>query len=301
MYRCSIRTNCLKTSIFCFFPNSTLHDESFILHRPLKIHYSKFLLHLIKKIGIEPKFGRLHSMGMGIEGRQVLVILVVLYLLQLSSNYCCESCTVRVSGEVEKVKLDIYYETLCPSSAKFIVDNLPKLFDSGLIHVTQLKLFPYGNADVFNGTIYCQHGKLECLLNTVQACAIDVWTDLNKYLPFINCMENVVLESFVYRRQYPQWKTCYEKLKLDSTPVTDCLKSARGKELELFYAAETEALQPPHTYVPWVVVDGQPLYEDYENFISYICKAYKGTAEVPACSTSLNVIQKASNIESALL
>ncbi|KAF2296845.1 hypothetical protein GH714_008338 [Hevea brasiliensis] len=64
-------------------------------------------------------------------------------------------------------------------------------------------------------------------------------------------------------------------------------------QLELQYAAETNALQPPHRYVPWVVVDGQPLYEDYENFISYICKAYNGTAVPKACSDeSRNAIQR---------
>ncbi|WMV32032.1 hypothetical protein MTR67_025417 [Solanum verrucosum] len=61
--------------------------------------------------------------------------------------------------------------------------------------------------------------------------------------------------------------------------------------LELQYAAETNALQPPHKYVPWVVVDGQPLYDDYMDFISFICKAYKGTAPVPSCSSSINVIK----------
>jgi interferon, gamma-inducible protein 30 len=87
-------------------------------------------------------------------------------------------------------------------------------------------------------------------------------------------------------------------------------------QLELKYANQTDALEPPHRYVPWVVVDGQPLLEassflspelqrrrlcptvwskfipplvlvvtmnmfssiqDYENFEAYICKAYKGT------------------------
>ncbi|XP_059302116.1 gamma-interferon-responsive lysosomal thiol protein [Lycium ferocissimum] len=228
-----------------------------------------------------------------IEGRQVLVILVA--LLSASSN-CYESCAIGVSGK-EKVKLDIYYESLCPSSAIFIVEHLPKLLDSGLIHIVDLKLFPYGNANVFNGTIYCQHGQLECLLNTVQACAIDAWPDLDEYLPFINCVENVVLESFVYRRKYPQWQTCFEKLDLEAKPVTDCYGSARGKELELLYANETQALQPPQTYVPWVVVDGQALYQDYENFISYICKAYKGTAVVPACNASVKVNEKGRKIK----
>ncbi|RRT86053.1 hypothetical protein B296_00004762 [Ensete ventricosum] len=54
-------------------------------------------------------------------------------------------------------------------------------------------------------------------------------------------------------------------------------------QLELQYAEQTDSLQPPHRYVPWVVVDGQPLYEqvsgmlqDYEKFEAYICKAYHG-------------------------
>ncbi|ONH99808.1 hypothetical protein PRUPE_6G051500 [Prunus persica] len=199
--------------------------------------------------------------------------------------------TTTISSESNKVRVDVYYETLCPDSEDFIVKDLIKLFESGLISIVDLKLYPYGNAKLgSNNTIYCQHGPSECLLNTVEACAIKIWPALNDHFPFIYC-----IESLVYEHKYPQWESCYEKLGLDSKPIAECYSSGLGKELELQYAAETSALQPPHQYVPWVVVDGLPIYEDYENFLTYVCNAYNGTAALKACSKlSLNTIQKAS-------
>ncbi|KAF5930778.1 hypothetical protein HYC85_031651 [Camellia sinensis] len=235
------------------------------------------------------------------------------------------------NSEKSKVTLAIYYESLCPYCSNFIVNDLVELFESGLISDVDLKLIPYGNARIgpndtltcqifdtglisildlnlvpwgnarilANNTFDCQHGPLECLLNTVEACAISVWPDLNKHFPFIYCVE-----TLVYEHQYTQWETCFEKLDLDPTLITECYSSGYGKELELQYAAETNTLQPPHEYVPWVVVDGVPLYEDYENFISYICKGYKGTALPQSCvDLALNTIpkDKASPRRSSLL
>ncbi|XP_048500979.1 gamma-interferon-responsive lysosomal thiol protein [Beta vulgaris subsp. vulgaris] len=57
-------------------------------------------------------------------------------------------------------------------------------------------------------------------------------------------------------------------------------------QLELQYAYETNQLNPPHAYVPWVVVNNQPLREDYRNFIAYICKAYRGTSVPAVCRSS---------------
>uniref|UniRef100_A0A5B7ABU3 Putative gamma-interferon-inducible lysosomal thiol reductase isoform X1 n=1 Tax=Davidia involucrata TaxID=16924 RepID=A0A5B7ABU3_DAVIN len=219
----------------------------------------------------------------------LLLLLWITFLLSASDSSSASGEASGFASQKEKVTLAFYYETLCPYCSNFIVNYLINLFDSPLISIVDLKLVPYGNAKIgSNHTITCQHGPSECLLNTIEACAISVWPDVNEHFPFIYC-----IETLVYERKYPQWESCFEKLGLDPTPITDCYSSGYGKELELQYAAETNALQPPHTYVPWVVVDGQPLYEDYENFISYICKAYEGTAIPTACSDlSLNTILK---------
>lgn len=76
------------------------------------------------------------------------------------------------------------------------------------------------------------------------------------------------------------------------------------------YADETGHLSPPHRFVPWVVVNNQPLQEvvlskffsiphlflslidlwlflmqDYKNFATYVCKAFKGSGAPQACKS----------------
>ncbi|RWW10023.1 hypothetical protein GW17_00026455 [Ensete ventricosum] len=111
-----------------------------------------------------------------------LLLLVFLLHLAVSQRFAS-------SFSSPKVSLALYYETLCPYSANFIVNYLAKIFDDGLISIVDVDLVPYGNARIQNGTISCQvpfaifsdrfqHGPYECLLNTVEACAIDAWPDL---------------------------------------------------------------------------------------------------------------------------
>lgn len=204
-------------------------------------------------------------------------------LLTLSLIISASSSSSLVNGDdAPKVSFEIYYESLCPYCSNLIVNYLPELFNTDLITITDFKLVPYGNAKIrADGTVTCQHGQWECLLNTVEACAIDTWPEVKDYFPFVYCVE-----SLVYNHNYTYWETCYEKLGLDATPVTKCIKGDQGKELILQYAGKTASLEPPHKYVPWVVVDGQPLYDDYRYFADFICKAYKGATKPSACSGS---------------
>ncbi|KAL5701835.1 hypothetical protein ACHQM5_027129 [Ranunculus cassubicifolius] len=172
----------------------------------------------------------------------------------------------------EKVKLDLYYETLCPACSDFMVNGLPEIFDNGLIKYVDLNLVPYGNARLNSGNITCQHGDDECKLNMVEACAIQAWPKVYKHYVFIYCVENLVVNN-----NYTEWESCYADTGFDKKPITNCLNSSMGKQLELRYANETASLKPPHQYVPWVVVNNKPLKEEYGKFMSFICKAYRGT------------------------
>ncbi|KAK7301642.1 hypothetical protein RJT34_12512 [Clitoria ternatea] len=195
----------------------------------------------------------------------------------------------------EKVTLDVYYESLCPGSSQFIVDYLPVLFDSDLISIVDLKLSPYGNTKLYpwipgepitNATFYCQHGEYECLLDIVQACAIDIWPEVIKHFSFIHCIEKLVSQG-----KETEWESCFDKLDLDPEPIKQCYTSDYGEKLELKYAAETAALQPRKLYVPWVVLNGEPLYEDIDNYISRICSAYKGSDAFEICGRASNLRQ----------
>ncbi|VAH89944.1 unnamed protein product [Triticum turgidum subsp. durum] len=171
-----------------------------------------------------------------------------------------------------KVRMELYYESLCPDSFQFMVDSLARVFKDGLLDAADLTLVPYGNAKVdAHGAITLQHGPEECLLNTVEACAIDAWPDVNVHFGFIICVEELAME---YKHQ--EWQSCFQKQGLHPKPVMECYKSEHGHKLSLKYGRQTDALVPRHTSVPWVVVDGKPLYDDFGDFVAYICKAYKG-------------------------
>ncbi|KAI0503503.1 hypothetical protein KFK09_014437 [Dendrobium nobile] len=139
-------------------------------------------------------------------------------------------------------------------------------------------------------TFYEKHGPSECFQNTVEACVINSWPDVEMHhltVIFIYCVENLVLAN-----KYNDWESCFQKTGLDPHPLVNCYNSGHGQEVELQYAAQTNALQPSHRYVPWVVVNGLPLYDDYDNFETYICKSFHGELPSARRRPSLKIPQQ---------
>lgn len=194
---------------------------------------------------------------------------------------CLESNFTRSRHTTDQVEVGLYYESLCPGCRMFFTEMLypTSLMLNDIMSVT---LVPYGNArEKPDGQKYiyeCQHGEQECLGNLIETCLLNM-TD-NAY-QIIYCMES---SSDVIKAA----KSCVElyspQLSWDS--IMSCVKGDVGNQLMHQNALKTQALNPPHQYVPWVTINGEHT-EDLQDkalnsLFTLVCSMYKGP-KIPAC------------------
>ena len=87
------------------------------------------------------------------------------------------------------VKLNLYYEPLCPDCQQFINQQLGPNYKR-LEKYLEVRLNPYGNArknGLYNFT--CQHGPEECKAARFEGCLISKIEDHHPTVPVINCIE----------------------------------------------------------------------------------------------------------------
>ncbi|XP_058734469.1 gamma-interferon-responsive lysosomal thiol protein-like [Vicia villosa] len=205
------------------------------------------------------------------------IILVLLFFTYESHSSSSSSSLI----DDHKVNLTVYYESLSQPSAIFIVKNLEEIFNNDLIDIVNLQLIPWANSHVnqLNNSISCQNGPDECELNSLESCAINIWPNVNKHYGLIHCFEFLAIEGKNKMRQ-----NCFHELGLPLGPIMKCSNGGNGTELGQKYIKETTKLNPPLSFVPWVVVNNQPIGKDYENFTYHACKAYKGATIPQACN-----------------
>ncbi|XP_007897114.2 gamma-interferon-inducible lysosomal thiol reductase [Callorhinchus milii] len=177
------------------------------------------------------------------------------------------------------VEISLYYESLCPACRSFLVLQLYPtwLMLHSIMNVT---LVPYGNAQekLQSGkwAFECQHGEQECLGNMIEACLMHTLKNPENYFPIIYCMESA---PYVIKAA----ELCvriYEPAQTWST-VESCVQGDLGNQLMHRNAVQTEALNPPHQYVPWILVNGNhtDVLESHAvgSLFNLVCNLYTGT------------------------
>uniref|UniRef100_UPI0025408D5D gamma-interferon-inducible lysosomal thiol reductase n=1 Tax=Euleptes europaea TaxID=460621 RepID=UPI0025408D5D len=199
-----------------------------------------------------------------------------------------QRCAMRASPKAPPVSVQLYYESLCPACRGFLSTQLFPTWVM-LDEIMNVTLVPFGNAKETKSKgkwqFECQHGEEECQGNMIEACLIHLLKDPGLYFPVIFCMEsgsdvvgNLPLCLKVYAHDVPL------------ANVTTCVKGDLGNQLMHQNALLTTALEPPHQYVPWIVIDGKHTEVlqsvAMEGLFRLVCIMYQG--ELPlACQEQL--------------
>ncbi|KAK3087901.1 hypothetical protein FSP39_012291 [Pinctada imbricata] len=198
----------------------------------------------------------------------------------------CQSYFSTQLRQADMVNFTLYFESNCPDCKNFFRSQLSPNYEklSGIMNLT---LVPYGNArEQKSGSgkwkFTCQHGKEECIGNLIETCAIHLMKNISSYFPFISCIEN---DQFAEPQDSAE--KCAKKLGVDFKSIKECANSDLGNKLEHEMAVRTDALSPPHKYVPWVTLNGVHT-EDIEqqaekDLVKLICGAYKGSDKPAIC------------------
>jgi interferon gamma-inducible protein 30 len=205
--------------------------------------------------------------------KQPRLVLLPLLLLLLALSFSPK----RAHASASTITLQLYMETLCPYCANATVNLAPIVRHAVLGPLLRIEYVPWGNAKEqpdassppsADTGIQCQHGPAECALNTLLSCAIALqpsWFD------FALCLEQAVLEG-ADRSTRAIADRCAPS-PVATAALVACAEGPLGRALSRMAAARTAALDPPHEYVPWIVLNGVPLRSASDNLLAFVCVA----------------------------
>lgn len=194
----------------------------------------------------------------------------------------------------DKVKVTLYYESLCPDSIKFYTKQLYPTWVN-LSNYMDLMLVPFGKA-TYNKTengkfeFACHHGEAECVGNKVQACALKVLPKMTDQLGFIRCAMSMTEEG---NRSTPYpGAQCASTVGIDYKPINDCMNTDQASMYLAEFGDKTSEFEANLKSVPTVVFNDKYSEENDKmakmNFRSTLCGMISGTKPTECMEASGN-------------
>lgn len=95
-------------------------------------------------------------------------------------------------------------------------------------------------------------------------CAQEQHQGAAKWFPYVRCLA-------IHMRDLPgNADACATEQGWKAEDISGCAEGEEGAALEAAAAAETWALHPKHTSVPWIVVNGVAIASDFGNLDRYV-------------------------------
>jgi len=175
----------------------------------------------------------------------------------------------------KQVRVDVYYECLCPDSRYFVQHELLPAYNS-IGDVLDVRLWPYGKATSTQSSsgeyqFECQHGPEECEGNIWHGCTARHVSSQSKRLEMIKCMINDNYDAPKVA------KACAEEIGVSLKEISECATGEEGREIHYEAGLDTDQLNPKVSFIPTIKLDGSQGSQKaiLKNFLKEVCKIYK--------------------------
>ncbi|KYN50216.1 Gamma-interferon-inducible lysosomal thiol reductase [Cyphomyrmex costatus] len=184
-------------------------------------------------------------------------------------------------SKIHVVNVDVYYESLCSDSMRWITRQLVPWYLEFRRHIN-VTLIPYGKATRHRESetgpwqFSCQHGPNECLGNKAQACGIHAIQSSeaaeNHQRLMINLIGCAMFASGGGRNPVTAVQQCTEEVEFITTKtrklIDDCIASPLADDLLAANGDKTDAMQSPLRFV----YSKENQDEALSNFPKLICR-----------------------------
>jgi interferon gamma-inducible protein 30 len=166
-----------------------------------------------------------------------------------------------------KVDVKIFYDSLCPDSIRFFINNVSDIKGSELYSKINLSIIP-GALEKYEGdSLTCLHGESECSGNKLHACSLKI-LGKEEAIDYIICFMNNIYQY--YKDVNQTSNICSNKHK----KLEDCLNSSETDNYMIEMLDKKKNIDDKINFSPWVIINNyRPPFEDIrDDFISYLCK-----------------------------